>query len=134
MGHQDTVMLSLDYYHTVVCAQWVIAVKMTLRHRGEGQQVPPPAMCAWRDVTRTRVTLMQTRRQSQNRVHKLLEDAKLKLGSVVSDLLGVTGRRIRAALLAGEHDPPRWASLALSAWKHKRPQLELALMGQCTAH
>src|SRR5262249_31897593 len=67
--------------------------------------VPPPDMCALRDVTRTRVALVQTRSPSKNRVHKLLEDTNLKLGSVVSDLFGVTGRRMLAALVAGERDP-----------------------------
>jgi transposase len=67
--------------------------------------VPPPAICALRDVTRTRVALVQTRSQSKNRVHKLLEDTNLKLGSVVSDLFGVTGRRMLAALVAGERNP-----------------------------
>jgi transposase len=67
--------------------------------------VPPPDICALRDVTRTRVAMVQTRSQSKNRVHKLLEDTNLKLGSVVSDLFGVTGRRMLAALVAGERDP-----------------------------
>jgi transposase len=96
--------------------------------------VPPPEIGALRDVTRTRVALVQTRSQSKNRVHKLLEDTNLKLGSVVSDLFGVTGRRMLAALVAGERDPQVLASLALGALKHKRPQLELALTGQFTAH
>ena len=67
--------------------------------------VPPPDICALRDVTRTRVALVQTRSHSKNRVHKLLEDTNLTLGSVVSDLFGVTGRRMLAALVAGERDP-----------------------------
>ena len=67
--------------------------------------VPPPEIGALRDVTRTRVALVQTRSQSKNRVHKLLEDTNLKLGSVVSDLFGGTGRRMLAALVAGERDP-----------------------------
>jgi transposase len=96
--------------------------------------VPPPESCALRDVTRTRVALVQTRSQSKNRVHKLLEDTNLKLGSVVSDLFGVTGRRMLAALVAGERDPQVLASLALGSLKHKRPQLALALTGQFTAH
>jgi transposase len=58
----------------------------------------------------------------------------LKLGSVVSDLFGVTGRRMLAALVAGERDPQVLASLALGALKHKRPQLALALTGQFTDH
>jgi transposase len=67
--------------------------------------VPPPDICALRDVTRTRVAFVQTRSQSKNRVHKLLEDTNLTLGSVVSDLFGGTGRRMLAALVAGERDP-----------------------------
>jgi transposase len=67
--------------------------------------VPPPAMCALRDVTRTRVALVQTRSQNKHRVHTLLEDTNLTLGSVGSDLFGVTGRRMLAALVAGERDP-----------------------------
>ena len=66
---------------------------------------PPPDICALRDVTRTRVAFVQTRSQSKNRVHKLLEDTNLKLGSVVSDLFGVPGWRMLAALVAGERDP-----------------------------
>jgi transposase len=96
--------------------------------------VPPPAMCALREVTRTRVALVQTRSQSKNRVPKLLEDTNLKLGSVVSELFGVTGRRLLAALVAGERNPQIFASLALGTLQHKRPQLALARTGQCTAH
>jgi transposase len=96
--------------------------------------VPPPAIRALRDVTRTRVAFIQTRGQSKNRVHKLLEDANIKLSGVVSDLFGVTGRRILAALVAGERTPQVLASSALGTLKGKRPQLELALAGQCTAH
>jgi transposase len=67
--------------------------------------VPPPEIGALRDVTRTRVAWVPTRSPSKNRVHKLLEDTNLKLGSVVSDLFGVTGRRMLAALVAGERAP-----------------------------
>ena len=91
-------------------------------------------ICALRDVTRTRVALVQTRSQSKHRVHKLLEDTNLKLGRVVSDLFGVTGRRMLAALVAGERDPQVLASLALGALQHKCPQLERALPGQFTGH
>ena len=67
--------------------------------------VPPPAMGALREVTRTRGALVQTRSQSTHRGPKLLEDTKLKLGSVVSELFGGTGRRMLAALVAGERAP-----------------------------
>ena len=67
--------------------------------------VPPPAICALRDVTRPRGALVQTRSPSTNRGPKLLEDTNLKLGSVVSDLFGVTGRRMRATRDAGVREP-----------------------------
>jgi transposase len=67
--------------------------------------VPPPDLCALRDGTCTRVALVPTRSQRKNRVHKRLEDTNRKLGSVVSDLFGGTGRRMRAALVAGERAP-----------------------------
>jgi hypothetical protein len=58
-----------------------------------------------RDVTRTRVALVPTRSQNKHRVHKLLEATNLKLGRVVSDLFGATGRRLLAALVAGARAP-----------------------------
>lgn len=67
--------------------------------------VPPPDLGALRDVTRTRGALVPTRSQSKHRVHKLREETNLTLGSVVSDLVGVTGRRMLAARVAGARDP-----------------------------
>jgi len=67
--------------------------------------VPPPAMCALRDVTRTRGALVQTRSHSTNRGHTLLEETNLTRGRVGSNLFGVTGRRRLAALVASERDP-----------------------------
>jgi transposase len=96
--------------------------------------VPPPAISALRDLTRTRVALVQTRSQAKNRVHKVLEDTNLKLTSVVTDLFGVSGRRMLAALIAGERDPRVLAGLALGRLRRKLPQLEVALTGQFTVH
>src|SRR5215831_17909217 len=73
--------------------------------------VPPPAISALRDLTRTRVALVQTRSQAKNRVHKVLEDTNVKVASVVTDLFGVSGRRMLAALIAGERDPQALAGL-----------------------
>ena len=96
--------------------------------------VPPPMISALRDLTRTRVALVQTRTQAKNRVHKVLEDTNVKLSSVVTDLFGVSGRRMLAALIAGERDANTLAALALGKLRRKLPQLELALAGQFTAH
>ena len=96
--------------------------------------VPPPEIRALRDVTRTRVAFVQTRSHSKNRVHQLLEETNLKLGSTVSDLFGATGRRMLTALVAGERDPAVLASYALGTLQGKRPQLALALTGRFTEH
>src|SRR6516165_1753733 len=96
--------------------------------------VPPPMISAWRDLTRTRVALVQTRTQAKNRVHKVLEDTNVKVASVVTDLFGVSGRRMLAALIAGERDPQALAGLALGRLRRKLPQLEVALTGQFTHH
>lgn len=96
--------------------------------------VPPPAISALRDLTRTRVTLIQTRSQAKNRVCKILEDTNIKLTSIVADLFGVSGRQMLAALIAGERDPQALASLARGRLRQKLPALELALAGQFTEH
>jgi transposase len=96
--------------------------------------IPPPAIQALRDLTRTRVGLVQTRTQAKNRVTKVLEDTNIKLASVVSDLFGTSGRRMLAALIAGERDPRVLAHLALRRLRRKLPELEVALTGQFTEH
>jgi transposase len=96
--------------------------------------IPPPPICALRDLTRTRVALVQTRSQSKNRVYKILEDTNIKLASVVTDLFGKSGRRMLAALIAGERDPHTLAALALGKLRRKVPELALALTGQFTDH
>jgi hypothetical protein len=70
--------------------------------------VPPPAIRQLRDLTRYRVDLLVARTATKQRVEKLLEDALLKLSVVVSDLLGVSGRAIMAALIAGNATPACW--------------------------
>jgi hypothetical protein len=69
-----------------------------------------------------------------NRISKVLEDANLKLGSVASDILGVTGRMILREIADG-HEHPDWlADRALSRLRHKREELRLALIGRITDH
>ena len=96
--------------------------------------IPSPELGALRDLTRTRVALIQTRTQAKSRVHKVLEDTNVKVAHVVSDLFGTSGRRILAALIAGERAPKKLAALALGKLRSKVPQLELALAGQFTEH
>jgi transposase len=94
----------------------------------------PPPIQALRELTRTRVGLLQTRTQAKNRVTKVLEDTNIKVASVVADLFGVSGRRMRAALIAGERHPQVLADLAVRRLRRQLPELELALAGQLTEH
>lgn len=96
--------------------------------------VPPPTIQALRDLTRTRVGLVQTRTQAKNRVQKVLEDSNIKLASVASDVFGKSGREMLKALIDGERDAQKLASMARGRLRRKRPELELALTGQFTAH
>jgi transposase len=96
--------------------------------------VPPPALQAWRDLTRTRVGLVQTRTQAKNRVQQVLADSNMKLASVASDVFGQSGRAILQALIAGERDAQTLASLARGRLRRKLPALAVALAGQFTAH
>ena len=96
--------------------------------------IPPPAVQALRDLTRTRVALVQTRTQVQNRISKVLEDTNIKVAHAMSDLFGTSGRRMRKALCAGERHPKQLAALALGTLRRKLPELAVALTGQFTAH
>jgi transposase len=69
-----------------------------------------------------------------NRIHKILEDANVKLGAVASNVLGVSGRKMLRALLDGESDPAKLADLAMGTLRKKLPELQLALDGHCTEH
>src|SRR5437764_10064672 len=70
-----------------------------------GSFVPPRAVRDLRDLTRFRAQLAAEHTRVANRLHKLLEDANIKLGAVASDLLGKSGRKMLRSLLAGEQDP-----------------------------
>jgi transposase len=96
--------------------------------------VPPRAVRELRDVTRYRRRLVEDRTRELLRLQKLLEDAQVKLGSVVSDISGVTARSILDALCAGERDPETLASLAVGRLKAKIPQLRQAVPGRFNAH
>src|SRR4051794_30372959 len=96
--------------------------------------VPRPAIRALRDLTRYRVDLLAERTAEKQRVEKLLEDALIKLSVVVSDLFGVSGRAIMAALIAGERDPVVLAELARGRLRAKTDSLVEALTGRFTDH
>jgi len=96
--------------------------------------IPPQWQRELRDLVRLRVSLLEEKNRIQNRIEKLLEDANLKLGSVASDTLGVSGRRILQAVVAGDKDPGWMADYAKGKLRSKRKQLEEALHGFVTAH
>ena len=96
--------------------------------------VPPVQIRRLRDLTRYRADLVNVCTAEKNRVEKLLEDAQIKLSVVASDIFGVSGREMMAALLAGEHDPKVLAQLARSRMRAKIGLLEEAFVGHFTDH
>jgi transposase len=99
-----------------------------------GSFVPPTAIRELRDLTRGRAKLVDQTTAVANRIHAVLHDANIKLGSVASDILGVSGRAMLRALVAGETDPHRLADLARRSLRRKLPALRLALEGRVTEH
>jgi transposase len=96
--------------------------------------VPPPQIRRLRDVTRYRIDLVGARTAEKQRAEKLLEDAGIKLSVVASDIFGVSGRAMLAALIAGEHDPGALAQLARTSMRRKIGALEEAFTGHFTDH
>ena len=96
--------------------------------------VPPRAIRDLRDLTRTRAMLTQEHSSICNRIQKVLEDANIKLGSVASDVFGVSGRAILRALMNEENDAEALANLSKGTLRKKIPQLRRALEGQVTPH
>jgi transposase len=97
--------------------------------------VPAEPMRQVRDWTRDRFDLVADRTRVRQRVEKLLEDALLKMSVVITDIFGVSGRAIMAALIDGQRDPAELAALAVPRIiKNKRGALEQALTGRFTGH
>jgi len=96
--------------------------------------VPPPEIRRLRDLTRYRADLVGVRTAEKQRVEKLLEDAQIKLSVVASDIFGVSGRAMLAALVAGERDPKALAQLARSRMRAKLGRLEEAFTGHFSDH
>ena len=96
--------------------------------------VPPRETRDLRDLTRYRVKLTEERNRVHNRIHKILEDACIKIDTVASDILGVTGRAVIRAIIAGQEHPDWLADKAKGSLRGKRPELRLALRGRITDH
>lgn len=96
--------------------------------------VPPPPIRRLRDLTRYRSALTGERTRETQRLHKVLQDAGIKLSSVATDIRGVSGQDMIRALIRGERDPDRLAELARGRMRAKLPQLKEALTGRFTDH
>lgn len=92
--------------------------------------VPPPPIRELRDVTRYRVQQTRDRSREVNRLQQVLEDAGVKLTSVLTDVMGVSGRAMVEALVAGTTDPQVLADLARGKLRQKLPALRRALVGR----
>ena len=99
-----------------------------------GSFVPPAPIQELRDLTRTRKQLVRESARHTLRLQKTLEDANVKLTRVASDILGVSGRAILAALIAGETDPERLADCTKGRLKADRADIVAAVHGRVTAH
>ena len=113
-------------------AEWIADL---LRHGLiRGSFIPSPAQRQLRDLTRYRTHLVEERARLTNRLQAVLEDANVKLASVVTDIRGTSARAILAALIAGETDPTVLAELALGRMRSKREVLAQAVVGRFTPH
>jgi transposase len=113
-------------------AEWIAEL---LRHGLiRASFIPAPAQRQLRDLTRYRTHVVEERARLTNRLQVVLEDANVKLASVVTDIRGVSARAILEALIAGETDPTTLAELARGRLRTKRELLAQAVVGRFTAH
>lgn len=96
--------------------------------------VPARGQRELRDLTRQRAQLYGEHTRCANRIHKVLQDANIKLSSVATDVLGMSGRDMLAALVAGQDDTEALAQLARGKLRAKLPELKRALRGHVTPH
>jgi transposase len=99
-----------------------------------GSFVPPTAIQELRALTRTRKQLVRERTQHTQRIQKTLEDANVKIASVISDVLGTSGRAILHALIEGEADPEKLAACVCTHLKASRSEIVEALRGRVGRH
>lgn len=99
-----------------------------------GSFIPPREIRDLRDLTRYRRKLVQMSSSEQNRIQKVLEDANIKLSSVLSDLFGVSGQDMLEAIVNGERTPEKIANFAKGRLKTKIPEIREALNGNVSDH
>lgn len=96
--------------------------------------VPDRPLRELRDLTRQRAQLIQEKSRVANRIQKTLEDGNIKLASVASDVLGVSGRKMIQAIIDGKLGAEQMADLAVQKLRKKIPELREALSGKVTTH
>ena len=116
----------------VLDAQWIAQCLECGLLRGSF--VPPPQIRELRDLTRYRKALIEDRTREANRLHKVLQDAGIRLSNVATDILGVSGRAMLEALVQGTTDPTVLADLGPGETRCKLPALRAALAGRFRAH
>ncbi len=100
----------------------------------KGSFIPPKPIRELRDLTRYRCKLIQTKSSDLNRIHKLLEDANIKLSSVVSDINGISAQDMIYHLIKEDMSPKEMAELARGRLRKKITELEKALEGSLREH
>jgi transposase len=100
----------------------------------KGSLVPPRPQQELRDLTRQRSQLVGEQGRVTQRIQKVLEDANIKLASVATDVMGLSGRLMLRAMIAGQSDPSKLADLAQGKLQKKKSSLEEALLGRVTEH
>ena len=116
----------------VIDAAWI--AQLLAHGLLRGSFVPPPPIHELRDLTRYRKVLTDERNREVNRIHKLLQDAGVKLATVATDIMGVSGRAMMRAPVEGQADPGALADLARGRLRAKLPALRKALTGRFRDH
>jgi transposase len=115
----------------VIDAEWLADL---LRHGLlKPSFIPPLEIRELRELTRYRESMVREQTALANRIQKLIESGNIKLGQVISDALGVSGKQMLRALAAGEQDAVKMSQLARRKMKRKQPELERALSGRLSA-
>jgi len=138
-GHVELVLVNARHVKTVpgrktdvTDCEWIAQLMQYGLLRGSF--VPSPQVRQWRDLTRHRTKLTGQRTSVVNRLHKVLEDANVKLSSVISDLLGVSGRQMLRAMVAGETDAAALSQLGDPKLRASQEALQESLQGKLTEH
>ncbi|MBP1988889.1 hypothetical protein J2Z66_000484 [Paenibacillus eucommiae] len=113
-------------------AEWICQL---LRHGLiKASFIPDRAQRELRELVRYRRSIIEERPRQHNRIQKVLERANIKLGSVVSDIMGVSSKNMLRAIAEGIDDPEELAGMAQRTLKRKKSELELALQGYTSPH